>query len=785
MTLQKDTIQIAGFIIAVFALVLSSGHATAGPVGFVQPDGYVPAKSLPWPMIKVNSGPDPEEGDPRESVWSSFGEFQGYGTLSGDNTYLHTGIDFRGAQGDHVVVVEDGDIWFISSLSLCETGEYNWACRLYILGEPNTTYDTQYVYYYSHLAFGPYSGMLPDLQYQMDMADTLNPESDPEASETPVSGTAVSRGDRMCTIASFLNDDPYDSISDVHWPHMHFGIFDVNDEYNAISPLTALDRDTGVMQDFDDDTLPLHTWGFDEPMIDDEPPSIVDWGFYRDGNSIAVTPNETNCNEIVATHDLDIVGKIEDTFFTDFIGDPADPAWPDGSHGAVTTGVYEARYLIHRVGSTELPEWTVWNRFDRVPITCEGITCPDPMEPADFIRAAFRLGSGSVHMGHTYAQTLFSETLSTGVYDTTEVFAHILTNAGGVNGNWPITNSTAVPTGLYQVSIEAWDIGGNGVADTQFVFVNNTGSPFDIDDVTPDAYIRDNPVENGGIPSTAGGHPFWTSRDIKITNHGTVLDCDSPSGVSQVVAGNTYDIYLCIHNDGCRDVNNITGRVFHADPSMITESYTEIEDTVSAIATLAPGDEEVLGPFEWTPTGDEADTNNGHRCLMAYIDSNEDHPISPDPNDAEDSDEVQWDNNIAQRNIQVEGDTSSFSILNILTVSADVELAFNCQGFPMAEDGAVVELSVEYHETLHDAWTDVPGTTLTYDSANDLSVLQIHHCNVVMPPAHLPGSTVLPASVALALPSSDTQTYTVHFSEYINSVLRGGMSFSISGYIIE
>lgn len=713
------------------ALLILTARFTAAD----DPDGYEPANTLPWPVLHQVSN------QPRRAVWSSFCEYQNRWGLP----WFHSGFDIRGVYRDKVIVVDAGNVWIVANLEQCNQGptEGN-SCRLYVIST-----DRRYIYYYSHLFLGPETDSTSTARAEIENA---SPQVVGASQYTINDDTDVASGEILAFMANFSG-----------WNHIHFGIIDANENYDMLNPLTA----------------------FSFVPIDDESPTIESLEFYQAGtpetsSPVLVTPQGA-CH--VVSGDLDIVANMEDTFYT------TNPAPPDLTGGETSTGIYEARYIVRPVTSATPAIDKVWYRFDRAPLSCagelRGNDCSSTVTEPQFFAASISRTSGAAHWGESYASVLYSNVLSDSDYDGGETYAHILTNSWGVNGSW---NTALQADGLYQVSVETSDLAGNKAARSRFVYVHNDSSPFNPNLVTPDAYVRDNAQDIGDIPSTLGGRPFWTSPDIVVLPQGAAAPPVSSdyAGNAQVNAGWAYDVYIRIHNDRCVQVENVKAKVYSANPALIIDqtqwnpitSGNFVGDAANPNGVTVPaGGTVLLGPLSWTPTIAEAASNNGHRCMLAYITSNDD-PYTTLPDVVKDND------NIAQRNMQVEGLTA-FSIYNPEPDFAAVELIFNCGSMPMHDPDTVVRLSVEYHPALASAWADVPGTKLTHDTVNNKLHLDIYFCNLTLPAVTLPGYTRLPASVELALPSTVDGTFHVHFSEHVNGTLRGGMSFQVSNYIVK
>jgi hypothetical protein len=702
------------------------------------PHGYEPANTLPWPLFNQTNN------EPRQAVWSSFGEYQSYGGPK----WFHSGFDIRGLYKDKIKVVAPGNVWMVANLNQCSQGpsEGN-SCRLYVVSP-----DHRYIYYYSHLFLGPATDYTSTARAKIENASAqvmggvsyaINP------------GTDVAAGDTLAYIAKFSS---YSA-----WDHLHFGIIDANENYDMLNPFTA----------------------FADVPIDDEPPTIASLEFYQAGtpetaSPVLISPSGA-CH--VVSGNLDIVAVMEDTFFT------TNPAPPDITGGATSLGIYEARYIVRRTNTAAPAIDKVWYRFDRAPLSCtgelRGNDCPTTTTESDFFLSSISYDEGAAMWGQNYASILYSDALSDSDYDTNEIYAHILTNSWGVDGSW---NTTSMSNGLYQVSVEASDIAGNKASMSRFIYVHNAATPFNSNLVTPDAYVRDNNQDIGDIPSTLGGKPFWTSPDIVVLPHGAAappLDSDF-AGNSQVQAGWDYDVYIRIHNDRCVDIDKVKAKVYSANPAMIIETSewntitggNFVGDAAHPNGVTVPaGGTALLGPLSWTPTDAEADSNEGHRCMLAYINSSND-PYTTLP------DVVAENDNIAQRNMQVEGATA-FSIYNPEPAHAIIQLVFNCGTMPLPDERATVRLSVAYHPALASAWANIPGALLIHDKVNNILILDIRQCNITMPGVSLPAYTRLPASVKLKLPPDADGTYRVHFSEKVNGKTGGGMSFEVTGYIIK
>lgn len=712
--------------------------ATAGA------QGYEPPNSLPWPLYRgdaalangQNGGPGQTE--PRPAIGNVMGEYQ---TYPPSLPFLHSGDDIRGVQNDPIFAVADGNVWLKANFTSTVNNESDLCvnssiCRFYVAGT-----DKRYIYYYSHVRLDPaapnYSASFHD---KIIEASATAPAGGTFATLTFTPGTRINRGDFLTGIADFAG-----------WNHLHFGIADATQNFDLINPLTALTRAADGVE-----------------LVDDEPPTIVSLAFYQDESANQVTP-AGDCHALTNAGNLDIVAQVKDAFYS------TDPQ-PQGLTGDYSTiGPYGGEYRIEQVGAGE-PAPVVWYDFSRAPLRCagsqRGLSCPtrpatDAAQLQQFLDHSLRaedgaLNPGSLEPNDYYASVLFSRALSNSsnfkVTDGEKHFA-VFTNAWGQSGFW---NASGAADGLYRISVETRDQAGNRASSSQLVFVNNTGS---VPQNFRDAYIRDNAVETGALPSTLGGQPFWTSPDIVITKDGV------PLGEARVVAGQTYQVYLDVHNPTCGDVHGVKARLFTANPSMILNEADWVDFTggfTGSVDVPALGIKR-LGPFAYTPTTDESSENQGHRCMLAMIDASDD-PIRLGV------DKVPSDNNIAQLNLQV--DAVAFSIRNPEPEPAEVELEFRCNRFPINTSGALAEMRVASNPALVAAWQHPEGATVTQDGTE--LVVRYDLCNVKLPKVTLTGGTLLPAAMNLVLPPSVTGNYSVDFSQYTNGTLSGGMTFSVS-----
>ena len=167
--------------------------------------------------------------------------------------------------------------------------------------------------------------------------------------------------------------------------------------------------------------------------------------------------------------------------------------------------------------------------------------------------------------------------------------------------------------------------------------VNLLGDPSTPIRMGPDLLIRDNGTDDGSLPSTV---PWWSSPDIRV---------DAPpfgeTSYEDPVFGVQNKVYVTIRNKGCQPANNVTVKLYWSDPAGgIPFSSWNLINT-KTISVINSGGSVTAPVFQWTPAG----TAIGHRCLLATAEVKED-PISVYV--------PQWDNNIGQRNINIQPKSS-------------------------------------------------------------------------------------------------------------------------------
>jgi len=731
--------------------------------------------SLNWPVMSYECKDDPESPYcvTRYELGTSAGECQNFSWAP--PMYIHPGIDIRGYgyhrdvpdptgySGDIIRLIADGYIWVTSNIDEDGCQEQN-SCRLYILDNTDIE-NSNYIYYYSHLSLDN-----EDTETTSEVREAIVNAwqsvivSPTDARRVKVAEkNKVSEGQILARITRFYSLYEF-------WDHLHLNIIDAKGNYDALNPLLALKK---------------------TEFIDDGNPEIFEIRFRPNEDATRWIEPEGECKVFRGNLDLDIVARMKDKF-------GRNPTLK----GTDSIGIYSANYIIRNTRTGETYNGT-WYRFDRIPIKCtgsqRGSECLDKLSIEEFFDYSIYNSPDSAFVpAENYAPLLFdsrSDTIWTGG-SLTEKFFYILTNEWAIDGSW---DTTLYDDGRYQITVEAWDEEGNGDALSTFVYVNNVEPVFQ---AIPDAYLRDNPDDNGAIPSTSGGRPFWTSPDIVVwlpPPEDPEREPDLLSNTPEeevLMAGFTYKVYIRLLNEGnCVDVPNVKVKIYSANPQAVLNT-----EEINCISTPCPegerhcecpyfvgdpdhpegvtvpaGGRVFIGPFYYTPQEWEVEYG-GHRCIIAMIDS------ADDPIKREENINVAEDNNIAQLNVQV--GTTEYIIYNPEPSPAEVQLKFRCNKFPIYDAGSLVEMMIDYHPALEMSWRNVPGTEFELDEIENKIRLRFLWCNIALPPVVLNAHELIPASVHLDLPETAVGRFFVDFYEYVNSQLRGGVSFYIDGVIL-
>jgi hypothetical protein len=163
---------------------------------------------------------------------------------------------------------------------------------------------------------------------------------------------------------------------------------------------------------------------------------------------------------------------------------------------------------------------------------------------------------------------------------------------------------------------------------------------------TEDCYVRDNPADDGTVPSTAG--QAWQSPDILPQMNPSVFGTPNP-------------VTIQVHNFGPIEASQVTVRLYWADPATYIPraawrpdriqvgTATTNEQIIAAVP--AGGMNTAPQPFIWNPPDPLWATQLGHFCLLAEIESVGDPLTYPGAGGWQ---TIERDNNLAVRNVHVQ-----------------------------------------------------------------------------------------------------------------------------------
>jgi hypothetical protein len=689
-------------------------------------------------------------GQPRPAAWNSAGEYQNYGP---DNLYLHPGHDLRGNVGDPALIPTDSTLErvFLDHTSCEPQPDNGWtgsSCRLWFRAKEQ---NGRYLYYVSHVDFSK-SAMAPGRHVATEIRQQVQDvEAATRAGTTlPESQRSVNAGQMLSTLAEFGEE----------WHHLHVGIFDTQSQYRMQNTITFFEQ------------APAGQNGESLVIVDDEPPVVADIALHADQSSTDALESGVCGAEVRRA--VDIKSNIFDTFYT--TGNFAD--FPRKNDLNPNTGIRKADYTIRRVADGSIRKSGTWFDIAATPILCTpgtttGRGCLLATDPSPTISGFLdRMGleEGAPSPGLTVIEQLFDIGGSVSDYSASgnEKYIHILTNENGVNGFW---DAAAEDNGRYEITVRAEDFSGRTAARSMFVTVHQPNTTLDTN--APgmgDAYVRDRQGDVGAIPSNAGGEPFWESPDIFVVPLGTQVDVNGAAVQSQVTANSEYHVYVRVNNDGCREISGLRAQVRSANPSAIVTDWKPIVtyDQNATTWSVAPGQKQLLGPFYWKPTPEEA-AMDGHRCLLAAVSSDQDR--APEGN-------LEFDapasNNVAQRNLRVTG--CLFQLPNPTSANGTVDLRIVTDA-PVESANNQVALVLPHIPAWYAAWQGNPQFTVTSDGTT--MRVQLHVRDVTLPTVTLLSGAVLDLTFDLQL--STTTARKVSLEPRFNNMAQSGFTCFGSG----
>jgi len=180
-----------------------------------------------------------------------------------------------------------------------------------------------------------------------------------------------------------------------------------------------------------------------------------------------------------------------------------------------------------------------------------------------------------------------------------------------------------------------------------------------------DLYSRDNPTDDGSIPTAE----WWQSPDILVRNQD-----DNVRQHQDPILGLTNTVYVQVRNIGNDTIADGYVDLYWHEPAtaILCGGWALINPAPVPVGTLAPGQSKWV-ETPWTPPIE------GHTCLFSRLWSGDD-PVTAEC-------DVPWDNNIAQRNVEVVnlGGGGQQMALNTGQAAVQFEVA-NLRDLPAAAD---------------------------------------------------------------------------------------------------
>jgi hypothetical protein len=655
------------------------------------PNPYIAPNTLTWPLVSQS------DGLPRQALGNTFGELQTY-PPSPPN--IHTGIDIRGLEGDHVSIVTDGNLFRPANLAECEEGAGT-ICRVYLMPTSG-----RYVYYYSHLRFFESDPISAELRAKFTNAVSQDYEIKP--------GTEVAKGDKLSDIADFYDNQ---------WAHLHFAVFDTEAGYDGINPLHVLDLETA--NTFDDER-PAIAWlglspddSWNSPLALDTPSGELQSQASIEG---------LDCDKTTSGK-VDVLVQAKDRFFTQ---DPA-PATVPGAIDSV--GIYEANYVVRNLAAAKARSGT-WYRFDQAPFDCagpaRGASCPAPLTLDAFHASTVDYSDGAPMMALSYSPVLWDVSNSQSLYYDVEYYVQVLTNSWGEPGSW---DTSLEPDGLYQVSARVADAAGNASSFSLFTRVSNGTA---VEAAGGEAALRDRFDDPGAEPSDMAAEGSASSPDIIVVAAGTAVDVEAnvdaldPTLTGPLQADTSYDVYVRVSNLDCAPLSNVKVRLSSL-PAGLLQPKTQLvaisDGFVSDAAHpeglgLDPRTRALLGPFTWKPTKAELGTP---RALLAELDAPVDSNVRAETWDDTSSGLMRYvahNNNVGLRNLLSRVNAPDGFELELPTLDGTcAELRIDVPDSWSLSQGDSVTLSLPASSELAASWEKVPGTS--HSTAGDAEVVSV------------------------------------------------------------
>jgi hypothetical protein len=278
-----------------------------------------------------------------------------------------------------------------------------------------------------------------------------------------------------------------------------------------------------------------------------------------------------------------------------------------------------------------------------------------------------------------------------------------------------------------------------------------------------DLYTRDNPTDNGSIPTAE----WWQSPDILVRNQD-----DNIRRHQDPILGQTNYVYVQARNIGNETIVNGYVDIYWHEPSVaiLCGSWALINPTPIPIGTLAPGQSKWV-KTPWVPPIE------GHTCLFSRLWSGDD-PVTTEC-------DVPWDNNIAQRNVEVvdlgggglhaalqPGQAAvQFEVTNIRDLPAAVDLVVERDTFPPT--GTLV---LELSRDLFSRWQAAGGAVQGGAAISGTSRIEVTD-PLSATVLGLPLGVREMQRVRMEMEGPPGAEFALHVSERIEGDLVGGMTY--------
>lgn len=288
-----------------------------------------------------------------------------------------------------------------------------------------------------------------------------------------------------------------------------------------------------------------------------------------------------------------------------------------------------------------------------------------------------------------------------------------------------------------------------------------------------DAYTRDHPADDGSVPTTE----WWQSPDILVRHQD-----DNIRRHQDPILGQTNYVYVKVRNIGNATISDGQVNVYWHTPSpgIICGNWALINSTPISVGTLAPGQSKWV-KTPWVPPVE------GHTCLFSRFWSGDD-PVTFEC-------DVPWDNNIAQRNVEVvdlEGGTAGirslaqtgqalrlrsgqasviFEVSNVYDLPGSVDLIVERGTFPIT--GTIV---LEFSNDLFSRWQAAGGTVEGGAVIPGTTRISVTH-PVSATVAGLPMGVREMQQARMYLTGPPGAEFALHVTERIAGTIIGGITY--------